>query len=224
MTFSDPSFFFFTSSMHVEMIKPSEQWHLMKWVKSTVVVDKKIPGQRITDLCVDSMYPLVPQTPLALKTSTQDGLFCTSVGSCDYTFPSSIRRVLQRQTSTQSTFSATSPLCHINNWRLWWYSILSSLFSQPWIWELGPVCRLVQEGNPHPQWQALQHHEVSFTGLMGISDLTGRVCSLLGPLFPGAITRVPGLRQDSGPLLAGGCFPGLCWPDAFGSSLRTVCN
>lgn len=155
---------------------------------------------------------------------TQDGLFCTSVGSCDCSFPSSIWRVLQRQTSTQSTFSATSPLCHINNWRLWWYSTLSSIFSQPQTWELGPVCRLVQEGNPHPQWQALQHHEVSFTGLMGISDLTGRACSLLGPLFPGAITRVPGLRWDSGPLLAGGCFPGLCWPDAFGSSLRTVCN
>lgn len=41
----------------------------MKWVKSTVVVDKKIPDQRITDLCVDSVYPLVPQTPLALKTA-----------------------------------------------------------------------------------------------------------------------------------------------------------
>ena len=41
MTFSDPSFFFFTSSMHFEMIKPSEQWYLMKWVKSTVDIDKK---------------------------------------------------------------------------------------------------------------------------------------------------------------------------------------
>lgn len=32
---------------------------------------QKIPGQRITDLCVDSMYTLLPQTPLALKTGTQ---------------------------------------------------------------------------------------------------------------------------------------------------------
>ena len=48
---------------------------------------KKIPGQRVTDLCVDSMYPLVPQTPLALKTGTQARLFCTSVGSHDYSFP-----------------------------------------------------------------------------------------------------------------------------------------
>ena len=29
--------------MHFEMIKPSEQWYLMKWVKSTVVIDKKNP-------------------------------------------------------------------------------------------------------------------------------------------------------------------------------------
>lgn len=66
MTFSDPSF---TSSMHFEMtafraMVFNEMGEIYSGYRQK---KKKIPGHRVTDLCVDSMYPLVPNT-----TSTQD--------------------------------------------------------------------------------------------------------------------------------------------------------
>ena len=55
---------------------------------------KKIPGQRVTDLCVNSMYPLVPQTLLALKTGTQADCSVLVLGHMTTPSPSSIWRVL----------------------------------------------------------------------------------------------------------------------------------
>ena len=184
---------------------------------------KKIPGQRVTDLCVDSMYPLVPQTLLALKTGAQARLFCTSVGSHDYSFPQ-----LYLEGAIETDFHTVHFFCCFPT--VFVTSMKAVMIFHPFLhifpaMDMGTgSCVQVSPGrepsttmtSPPAPWSLIHW-------TMGIGDLTGRACSLLGPLFPGAM-RVPGLRQDSEPLLAGGCFPGLWWPGAFGSFLRTACN